>query len=526
MPSRPVKLGMSALQLRRAEFQKAKGFIHSGGQLELNIQLAVVEKRSEFARTSSMSSESRNRYEVHEVISQGSTSVVHRARDRNTGRIVAMKVLRTVDIEVSNIARSEYEILRKVKHPNILEVLDFFTTPNSVTLVTEFVDGLSLAQAVGVALGGRVEETVSRHLYAGLLRALCHLHRQNVVHRDVKPENVLVCHELKDIRLCDFNTAKSIEDGCALTMTGTLLYAAPEVLLGTSPGLPADIWGMGLCLYYMVSGKIPQRRQKLSPVPWLMASVARRPIGLSGGRWKSITQQCRSTLHTCLALHEAARPTADVLLKDEWLLLPMHVIEDASSNQRGFSAFSRQSTAGSELLSPNSDGECNIFTACGPQSGDTLSPGGARSLRRKKRAQREGLRRQVSIDASEQSAGNTTPKHFEDHEFEGDDEGDGLSPLSPGFSPIFLSSRQSTGSVVSAGSGSPRFRRTDSSGVQHGYKSISNMSTIMMPASGKLVSLCGCGEEEPEDVTSVAHPLQHHRSGTGPFASLPESFEK
>jgi len=124
----------------------------------------------------------------------------------------------------------------------------------------------------------------------------------------------MVSRSYDNLKLCDFNVARYIEDGGLMTMTGTVLYAAPEVLLGEAPAQPADVWCVGVCLHFMLSGSLPQDRDKMS----CPSTVAMRPITLVALPWQSISEECRAVVMTALDLDGMQRPSAAELQQSAW----------------------------------------------------------------------------------------------------------------------------------------------------------------------------------------------------------------
>lgn len=221
-------------------------------------------------------------YEVIKVIGQGSMSTVHKARRREDDEIVAIKQVRTDDEELLNVTQREFDLLRELQHPRIIRAYECFQTKGGIVLVMEYFDGENLAQAVSDAPCRRFHEETAWPLYWKLLEAVAFLHQCGIVHRDVKPDNVLVSNGLDDLRLADFNTANRTSDSGDMTMTGTWVYAAPEVIHGQSPGVSNDVWAVGLCFYFMLSGKLPQKRHRIYSVEELAKTVSDR-VCVEGG---------------------------------------------------------------------------------------------------------------------------------------------------------------------------------------------------------------------------------------------------
>jgi serine/threonine protein kinase len=260
-------------------------------------------------------------YENLEKLGEGSCGVVYRARSRLNNKQVALKVMRMHDEERLVNARKEYELLSHVNHSKIIQVFDFFTYPMGAVLVLELFDGTSLENAVKESSHRRLEEEVARNLFIQLLQAVAHLHAQGIIHRDVKAENILVSPSLSDLRLVDFNCAKNLQEGGALTMTGTADYMPPEVLQGESPSDASDIWAAGLCLHLMLVGRLPSRRRRPLVVLQVDDLSLRNSmtVNLEGQQWELVSEPCKTIVQMCLASQIKQRPQASELLALDWL---------------------------------------------------------------------------------------------------------------------------------------------------------------------------------------------------------------
>jgi serine/threonine protein kinase len=256
-------------------------------------------------------------YDGFEKLGEGSCGVVYRARSIASKQEVALKVMRMHDEERLLCAKKEYELLVHIRHPNIIKALDFFSYSMGAVLVLELFNGENLEQVVQGTRKRSLTETVARQLFIQLLQAVAHLHAHGFIHRDIKPENVLVSQDLTALRLVDFNAAKNLHEGGALTMTGTVDYMPPEVMQGNSPSAASDIWASGLCLHMMLLGRLPSRRRSLQIY---MDSQSRTPVKLEGSKWEAISQGCKEVVLMCLEIHQELRPQACKILTSPWLV--------------------------------------------------------------------------------------------------------------------------------------------------------------------------------------------------------------
>jgi serine/threonine protein kinase len=181
-------------------------------------------------------------------------SDVYLAVDQDTGREVAIKIVRSGDPDLARRLAQEARALEGFDHPGLVRLLDTGVTGDQAYLVMEYVDGSNLAE---ILRRGRLAPAATAELGASVADALAYVHERGVVHRDVKPANILVNAD-GEARLGDFGIARLI-DVSTLTLDGTTLgtaaYMAPEQLENHQVGPSADIWSLGLVLLECVTGE-------------------------------------------------------------------------------------------------------------------------------------------------------------------------------------------------------------------------------------------------------------------------------
>jgi len=200
------------------------------------------------------------RYELEELVGTGGMSSVYRARDRLLERQVAIKILHehySRDDDYVERFRREARAAAKLSHPNIVTVIDRSEADGRQFIVFEYVDGENLKQLV--AGKGRLPVRDALELGIQIGRALAFAHAQGLVHRDVKPQNVLI--RGGDAKVTDFGIARSLDVPVGLTQTGTVLgtseYISPEQATGRQVDARTDIYSLGAVLYELLAGQPP-----------------------------------------------------------------------------------------------------------------------------------------------------------------------------------------------------------------------------------------------------------------------------
>ena len=200
-----------------------------------------------------------NRYEILEVIGVGGMAVVYKARCHRLNRLVAVKILRDdycQDDEFRHRFHAESQAVASMSHPNIVSVYDVSTSDEADYIVMELIDGISLKQYMEKKGVLNWKETL--HFAIQIGKALEHAHSRGIVHRDIKPHNVMVL-KIGSVKVADFGIARLMSKGNTLTKEalGSVHYISPEQAKGGRVDNRSDIYSLGVVMYEMMTGRPP-----------------------------------------------------------------------------------------------------------------------------------------------------------------------------------------------------------------------------------------------------------------------------
>ena len=201
-----------------------------------------------------------DRYRLVEQIGVGGMAIVYRAIDQRTGHSVAVKVLKpefNKDAEFVSRFQREAEAASRMTHHNIVNLLDVGMDGDNRYLVMEYVQGKTLKEVIREK--GRINPTVAAQITIRILSALQHAHQNGIIHRDIKPQNILV-HEDGHIKVADFGIARMANSSTLTrsdTVMGSVHYFSPEQASGQAADVTSDIYSVGVVLYEMLTGRVP-----------------------------------------------------------------------------------------------------------------------------------------------------------------------------------------------------------------------------------------------------------------------------
>jgi eukaryotic-like serine/threonine-protein kinase len=250
-----------------------------------------------------------NRFLIERRIGSGGFGVVYEAWDGRLERTVAVKAIESQGESRRRVLR-EAQAAARLNHPGIVTLYEMGEEDGNALLVSEHVDGRTLAQ---LSREGALSDREIGEIGADLCEALDHAHSRGVVHRDVKPQNVLVADDggLR-AKLMDFGIAR-LTDAAALTapgdVVGTLVYMSPEQAEGRAAGPAADVYSLALVLYECWAGENPNRRA--TPAATARA-IGGRPRSLRRLR-PALPRELCETIDASLQPRPSHRPTLEEL---------------------------------------------------------------------------------------------------------------------------------------------------------------------------------------------------------------------
>lgn len=259
-----------------------------------------------------------NAQDIHyqEQLGHGNGGTVYKAYHRLGKRVLAVKVIPLdITVELQKQIMSELEILYKCDSPYIITFFSAFFVENRISICTEFMDGGSLD------VYKRIPEHVLGRIAVAVVKGLTYLWSLKILHRDVKPSNMLV-NTRGQVKLCDFGVSTQLVNSIAKTYVGTNAYMAPERISGEQYGIHADVWSVGISFMELALGMFPypqiQKNQgSLMPLQLLQCIVDEDPPVLPVGQF---TEKFVHFITQCMRRQPKERPAPNNLMDHSFII--------------------------------------------------------------------------------------------------------------------------------------------------------------------------------------------------------------
>ncbi|XP_064258261.1 MAP/microtubule affinity-regulating kinase 4-like isoform X3 [Passer domesticus] len=252
-------------------------------------------------------------YRLLRTIGKGNFAKVKLARHVLTGREVAIKIIDKTQLNPTSLQKlfREVRIMKGLNHPNIVKLFEVIETDKTLYLVMEYASAGEVFDYL--VSHGRMKEKEARAKFRQIVSAVHYCHQKNIVHRDLKAENLLLDADA-NIKIADFGFSNEFSRGSKLdTFCGSPPYAAPELFQGKKyDGPEVDIWSLGVILYTLVSGSLPFDGHNLKELrERVLRGKYRVPFYMS--------TDCENILRRFLVLNPAKRCTLEQIMKDKWI---------------------------------------------------------------------------------------------------------------------------------------------------------------------------------------------------------------
>uniref|UniRef100_A0AAR2JV92 Serine/threonine-protein kinase n=1 Tax=Pygocentrus nattereri TaxID=42514 RepID=A0AAR2JV92_PYGNA len=292
----------------------SKGMAHTGRHKDISISISVsncqIQENVDISTV----------YQIFpdEVLGSGQFGIVYGGKHRKTGRDVAIKIIDKLRFPTKQESqlRNEVAILQNLHHPGVVNLECMFETPERVFVVMEKLHG-DMLEMILSSEKGRLPERITKFLVTQILVALRHLHFKNIVHCDLKPENVLLASadSFPQVKLCDFGFARIIgEKSFRRSVVGTPAYLAPEVLRNKGYNRSLDMWSVGVIIYVSLSGTFPFNEDED-----IHDQIQNAAFMYPPNPWKKVTPEAIDLINNLLQVKMRKRYSVDKSLSHPWL---------------------------------------------------------------------------------------------------------------------------------------------------------------------------------------------------------------
>jgi serine/threonine protein kinase len=253
-------------------------------------------------------------YKIGRLLGRGAFGKVNLGLHTASGRLVAIKSFNKSRLYSESARKKIYyetNLMKNLKHNSIVKIFEIIESPRYILIILEFVCGGDLLSFVRKRT--KLNEQTAKFIFRQIVEALRYIHSQNIIHRDIKLDNILI--DLNNtVKICDFGVGRQVQLGDVMhDQCGTPAYIAPEILLNEGyDGFGVDVWSSGVVLYAMLSGTVPFKANNMPDLHSLI-------IGGTYNTIKDISPEAISLLSGILQTDPKLRLTTEQILNHEWL---------------------------------------------------------------------------------------------------------------------------------------------------------------------------------------------------------------
>ena len=255
-------------------------------------------------------------YKVGEVVGSGAFASVRKVINKTTGQVRALKIIKKQKGQDNARLYLEVEILKKLVHPNIMQIFEFYEDKKNFFIITEFCEGGELFDKI--VEKGSFSESEAAWIMKQLLSAVNYIHSNHIVHRDLKPENILLDTKKQNIiKIIDWGTARFFDKSKKMNrISGTPYYIAPEVL-AEKYDEKCDVWSCGVILYIMLCGYPPFNAESDEQI---LERIKKGKFTFPPEEWDTVSPLAKDLVTRMLTFEPSKRLSAAEALEHKWLI--------------------------------------------------------------------------------------------------------------------------------------------------------------------------------------------------------------
>ena len=271
-----------------------------------------------------------NDYIIGEECGSGAFATVRKVKSKSNGQIRALKIIKKTKNQDSARMYLEVEILKKLIHPNIMQIYEFYEDKKNFYIITEICEGGELFDQI--VQKGSLSEDEAANVVKQLLSAVNYIHLNNIVHRDLKPENILLDTQKNNIiKIIDWGTARFFEKNKKMNkVSGTPYYIAPEVLFEKYDE-KCDVWSCGIIMYILLCGYPPFNGNNDNEI---LNSIKKGKFIFPKEEWSDVSNEAKDLINCMLRFNPEERLSAGDCLQHSWFTDKKQKVVDANLSKK------------------------------------------------------------------------------------------------------------------------------------------------------------------------------------------------